>query len=1345
MRRPWRRFAFAAALPVAVGVLLFATTSLLAGVTGSPHDFSKSSLLTKYTTAPIGPAGPCSICHIPHNALYGALWPRDLLSTYDNALGMNGGTGSTDKPNYKRPVTVQCFDCHDAHVTTDKINDVPAFSAFETNHKPQNIAFGFTKGGSTDSGSTMKEDGPAGSVPGYYENNPPYATSPTTYYGADSSTGSPFKRPLDNATLAQSGGHYFKSQNPSATVYKGDKIGCSECHDPHAWDSANKDWHAFFRPSKLYGYPTRTSRWSGIFGSFNPRASTFMANPVLSGGQSRSDLDSRKLCILCHGDSNSTLPVTFNDINSDYSSTSPIIRPPTTVGEHASGSQIACSSCHDHNAIGANCTQCHGFPPSTTASPAYPATATSTFVPSPNPGAADSHPKHYGARSGEVRNALPGFVYSVDCGVCHFGSALGVDPTLQHHQNTLVSVVIQGTWTKAPNGPGGAYDNTNYYNQANGFGGRTGQLDNGISAIGWGAAGGRYGGNTCRNVYCHSAGRAVASMALDCTVDFPRPVWNSGQQHCNDCHGIGTDNVLNGGINWGMPNYTGGTVGSDNANTHSIHVVTNRYECSVCHSVTVTGTGPNRAILGTFPSNHVNGIREVVFDGTNATGTYDNTPASKTCHVSCHGTDTPRWGGTVSGCAACHLSATGPDSDVYLTATDNIYSPHIAGKIDNTEWMYSGHGKTAGNYDVSGHPAANLMAGGSGGGEACYYCHDFSIQHRTATNPFRLKDQSGAASYLAGKGWNATCLACHFHSSTPTQNLPVGYDPDNTATVYALKRATAAFVDNAHYGTEHTTTLNGGQFCWDCHDPHGDRPSSGVNNIFMVQGGATRIAPAVGTILRRSDGVYGIRGAAGLLTTNPPVFTNVTSGANYADNTTYQGICQVCHTQGTTSHYRFNFGDGHNASTRCTQCHLHNGAFAGTGGPDVGQFFDRSIQAPGPQNYFDNSSHPMRSLTTGDNSLRFGGSGSPNCLDCHYASGPARVSDECLMCHYENNGASAGLGPQHTDGLLQLANLAGNSFGTSAYAISSIQNYDSWCLQCHGSESGITLGGISPLVSRRTVITATAFANGRHRAVGPVIGGPVGCIYCHAPHGSGNARLVRSNPANRGSAGFQPSRFGVYPSDNTGAYTGKLRATVNENHPYRARVDNTLPNVYADADDDQSFCNTACHSSKTDPTFAKDRIVKRLGTDGYYDVAPNGKKLHVIGGIDYAPLDNIALAGNNIHGHVNGDVISTDNMVKAFGGDGAGRYMYPGTTSSLPSSYSHATTTLPFFPDVLDGSRDFTNAYIGLGRIVYRLTCSTCHNPHGTTLPNGNNSATGFPDLRLEKPPVNTLCNQCHK
>ena len=406
-------------------------------------------------------------------------------------------------------------------------------------------------------------------------------------------------------------------------------------------------------------------------------------------------------------------------------------------------------------------------------------------------------------------------------------------------------------------------------------------------------------------------------------------------------------------------------------------------------------------------------------------------------------------------------------------------------------------------------------------------------------------------------------------------------------------------------------------------------------------------------------------------------------------------------------------------------------------GPDVGQYFDRGIQGPGPGNSDDRSSHPLRGMTTADNTLLYGGE---NCLACHYASGPVRTSDECLKCHFEfqPNAPPA----NHGNGILELAVPNGNILPTSAANISSIRDYDDWCLRCHGSESGITLGGISPLNSRRAVVDPAAVSNGRHRAQNP----PVGCVYCHASHGSGNARLVRGNPANRGSAPETPTRFGVYPADNTGSYTGRFIASPNENRPYRARIDNASPNVFADADDEIGFCNKACHVAKVVGSQSKDKIIKRDGATGLYTLTPTKLKIYTVNGLDYTK-DNV-LNFPGFHGHVAGDIISTDNMVDWYaavvGLSGPSRYRYPGSGTSDPATFSSAASPLPFFPDFPDGVRDFTNGYMNNGPIKYRFTCSTCHSPHGTTLPNTPATTLGYPDLRLPRTGSGYLCAQCH-
>ncbi|WP_459943322.1 hypothetical protein, partial [Deferrisoma palaeochoriense] len=121
-----------------------------------------------------------------------------------------------------------------------------------------------------------------------------------------------------------------------------------------------------------------------------------------------------------------------------------------------------------------------------------------------------------------------------------------------------------------------------------------------------------------------------------------------------------------------------------------------------------------------------------------------------------------------------------------------------------------------------------------------------------------------------------------------------GYDPDGAGAGYAAKNGKD--VDANHYGTKHDAATDGGTFCWDCHDPHGDRTSGG-GNIYMVQRAATQV----------SDGTYGVPS-----TTVTPVFTNNATGTDYAKSAApYNGVCQVCHT--ATAHYTSTSGDGHNS------------------------------------------------------------------------------------------------------------------------------------------------------------------------------------------------------------------------------------------------------------------------------------------------------------------------------------------------------------------------------------------------------------------------------------------------
>lgn len=563
---------------------------------------------------------------------------------------------------------------------------------------------------------------------------------------------------------------------------------------------------------------------------------------------------------------------------------------------------------------------CHGFPPSDTATVQFP----STFSPSPSTN--DSHPRHVGNKQGEPKNQSGPYAFA--CGTCHYGSAMGIDSSLAQHQNNRVSVVIQGAYTKSPNGPGGAYDNTNYFNQGYMSGslpsGSLGQLDNTSNSTGW-ASGARRGGNTCRNVYCHSAGRVQSSMAIDCTADYPRPTWFSGPLHCNDCHGLGTttaaDPVYTSSYNYGMPSYANQGPGT-RSNSHYAHVIKNALECSVCHFNTVTGSGATRAIKGTTSTPHVNTFRDVAFDTSLVTGSpaYDN--SLKRCSsVSCHGAGTPVWGQTGLTCFSCH---TGVESAAKPQPNQGLPSP-----VDNVQYLSSGHGRTGSNYPGDSNPPAGFDDAASTPPE-CFVCHSILSKHigrgtaEITNDPYRLGSSAipgkpgGLGTFTGNFADNVDtlCLGCH---GSPAQRAGHSGPSDNAAkgvrTVDAVTHASGIT------GTKYTWPVTPMK-CVDCHDPHGDA------NWKMIRSALNAPRNQTDT-LAGSNSVGTPKRTTGL---DCVVFLSTAGQApsSYASSpSTGQGICEICHNQ-TTTYSRGGVGaqNGHPIN-RCAQCHTHPAGFKG--------------------------------------------------------------------------------------------------------------------------------------------------------------------------------------------------------------------------------------------------------------------------------------------------------------------------------------------------------------------------------------------------------------------------------
>jgi len=396
------------------------------------------------------------------------------------------------------------------------------------------------------------------------------------------------------------------------------------------------------------------------------------------------------------------------------------------------------------------------------------------------------------------------------------------------------------------------------------------------------ADGGTYAAWGCSNAYCHSSGQAVAAPIQY----YNPPNWNSGSTLTNDCkacHGRHADNAFV--PIGGEPNYANGGAGNIKANTHQKHV-TALTDCGSCHNDTsTTGTSIVASSI-----RHIDSTRDVAIApayDTNGGTKYDNyTAATKTCNnIACHGAGTPQWGGTVY-CISCHGAANDLDN---WNINDGTMST-----ISTNEWGYSGHGKAAGTYDVTLNSAANF---GAGGPNPCLYCHDDTVSHKTAANPFRLRNTGGA------DGQVGVCLACHKTAST-------GVDPDGATATYSNINGISK-INAYHYATKHGAGNNGGRFCWDCHDPHGDRSSTPTGNVAMIHSSVTK----------QSDGTYGIPA-----TQVSPTFTANSIGTDFAkvNPGPYTGLCNVCHT--TTNHYTSIAGDGHNTGLKCDQagCHVHD-------------------------------------------------------------------------------------------------------------------------------------------------------------------------------------------------------------------------------------------------------------------------------------------------------------------------------------------------------------------------------------------------------------------------------------
>ncbi len=348
--------------------------------------------------------------------------------------------------------------------------------------------------------------------------------------------------------------------------------------------------------------------------------------------------------------------------------------------------------------------------------------------------------------SGSHRAHVKKDSYNMPCSRCHAGAGDGSAA----HADSIINVSVDPTF-------GGSYSLGNH---APGHG--------------------QYG--SCSTVYCHSNGAG--------TYTTPAPVWgNAGSVVCGTCHGV----------NAAAP---------PSSAAHAKHVGTSagyRYACSKCHSTAAQPT-PDSTTVPVFKdlSLHVNKVRDVSWDATNADGSAYTGPAC--ANIYCHSKGkansapyniagntpniTPSWTGALdAACAGCHNG----DSSAPNKMDTGTHTKHVvnydydcakchnetvsnsrtikntalhANKQVNIKFDEASNPQNAATYNGTLSPMAK-QPGQPSGSCANLYCH--SIVQTTTGGP--LTPDTSDYKTPAWGGDPTTCASCHGNPSASGAHL----------------------------------------------------------------------------------------------------------------------------------------------------------------------------------------------------------------------------------------------------------------------------------------------------------------------------------------------------------------------------------------------------------------------------------------------------------------------------------------------------------------------------------------------------------------------------------------------
>ena len=554
-----------------------------------------------------------------------------------------------------------------------------------------------------------------------------------------------------------------------------------------------------------------------------------------------------------------------------------------------------CINCHFHNnengSFVADCSACHGFPPTLDA---------------------------------EGMGTLGGYAVDID----NNRSYRYTDIT----NTTLRAEFKDETLTPHKRHAAGGSDYSlacdNCHSQT--FAGTNTHLDGDFQNVDFGALGGGSATytnfsdtnpGTCSSVYCHSNGNAGDPVYA--SINWKNTAGTIAG--CTACHG-NTAETMN-------------SSNKKNSTSHQKHLgqgsLSKSYGCTICHEGTASDGNTLVASAKLLGGVHVNGQSDVDFATSggalyNALSGGSFTDGANTCaNVYCHSDGkgnyaAPDWDSAASGaCGTCHdVPPTSGSHTAHISATGaNIACAgcHGAGANDGTHAAHidAAISVTAGVCDschaVDGADGSSTPTWGNGATAVCDACHagTATTVYTDAGSTVRTAPAKGNF-FSAGHGKttanggstppNIGCTGCH-GTTVDAAHMGAG-STDRLKTVNGQVYATAtpnAFCgachdggssnEKAHYAT--TGASDDGTKCNYCHDPHG---VAGYDAMLLSVIQGTAIA----------------------------TFSDKTLRASYVKDTTFDGVCQVCHASADVR--RFNqttYSGSHGGVHNCIECHPH--------------------------------------------------------------------------------------------------------------------------------------------------------------------------------------------------------------------------------------------------------------------------------------------------------------------------------------------------------------------------------------------------------------------------------------